>query len=174
MIDLKRSSIQKLYVHLSRPKARLETQRGYERCQCHRPTGAQSAKQVAAAKTLAPEKTPGLKLLMQDKKSKPRRKTRMPVKEGDKRNASSQPGGEAFQEIKSLERRQHMTGPIVKPPAFRWMIFQKPLRNRSIKIPLYGTIRGWKFQSANWKQTKKSEITALHREVKISPYWRRK
>ena len=66
-----------------------------------------------------------------------------------------------------------MTGPVINPPVFRQMIFQKPLRNRSVKLPLYGMIWGWKFQSANWKK-KKSEITALHREVKISPYRRRK
>ena len=63
-----------MYIHPSRPKERVETQRGYKRCQCHRPTGAQSVKEVAAAKTSAPKKTPGLKLLMQDKKSKPRLK----------------------------------------------------------------------------------------------------
>ena len=53
-----------------------------------------------------------------------------------------------------------MTGPVINPPVFRQMIFQKPLRNRSVKLPLYGTIWGWKFQSANWE--KKKKVKLLH------------
>lgn len=95
VIDLKRSFIQKLYVHPSRPKARPKHKQGMRGANAIDPLEPVCGL-VAAAKTLAPEKTPGLKLLMQDKKSKPRRKTPMPVKEGDQRNAGSQPGGEAF------------------------------------------------------------------------------
>ena len=51
-------------------------------------------KEVAATKTLAPEETPGLKLLMQAKKSKPRRKDT-----------------HACEEVKSLSRVQLFVTP---------------------------------------------------------------
>lgn len=68
-----------------------------------------------------------------------------------------------------------MTGPIIKPPAFRWMIFQKPLRNRRIKSH-YMAHLGLEVPECQLEnKNKKKKVKLLHyREVKISPYWRRK